>query len=78
MKDLPTSATASSPQAEGTTWKDKPYLTYYAPWTPHTLECKPEANMSTMLDKAIETNTGRGVVEFFGKASSYEDFGRHQ
>ena len=76
VKDLPPSATTSSPQSEGTTWKDKPYLKYYAPWTPHTLEYKPEANMSTMLDEAIEANTGQDVVEFFGKATSYEDFGR--
>ena len=70
------SATDNAPQGEGTAWKDKPYLKYYAEWTPHSLEYKPEANMSSMLDESIKANSGRDLLEFFGATTSYEEFGQ--
>lgn len=32
------SATDSGSKPEGTAWKDKPYLKYYAEWTPESLD----------------------------------------
>lgn len=70
-----TSATATGSAPEGTAWKDKPYLQSYAPWTPHSLEYKPEANMSSMLDDSIAENSERTMLEFFGSTTSYAKVG---
>ncbi|MBC2682329.1 AMP-binding protein [Corynebacterium sp. 4HC-13] len=71
-----TSATGNEHTPEGTAWKEKPYLKYYTEWTPHSLEYKPEDNMSAMLDRAIQANHGNDILEFFGATTTYEKFGK--
>lgn len=60
--------------AEGTAWKEKPYLKHYAKWTPHFLDYPDDNNMSSMLDKAVRENADREILDFFGQSTTYEEF----
>lgn len=64
-----------STKPEGTAWKEKPYLKYYAPWTQHHLQYDPRATMPSMLDDAIAENSSRVLLEFFGATTTYQEFG---
>ena len=69
--------TGSAPRSdapEGTAWKEKPYLKYYAEWTPHSLDYPEESNMVSMLEKTVKENSKRDILDFFGQTTSYPDF----
>ena len=61
---------AADAASEGTAWKDKTYLKYYAEWTPHSLEYSNDT-LGHMLQKAAEENGDNTLTEFFGKEVSY-------
>ena len=67
--------TSPDPAPEGTAWKDKPYLKYYAEWTPHSLEYTNDSLLD-MLDRTIANNRDATMVDFFGATTTYGDFGK--
>ncbi|KAB1504435.1 long-chain fatty acid--CoA ligase [Corynebacterium sp. 320] len=62
----------NGPAPEGTAWKEKPYLKYYAPWTPHTLEYS-EDTLAHMLKDSVRKNGQNTALEFFGASTSYAE-----
>ncbi|RAV32944.1 long-chain-fatty-acid--CoA ligase [Corynebacterium heidelbergense] len=64
---------ATSTGAQGTAWKDKPYLKYYADWTPHSLEYS-DKTLTDMLEETIAANEDQPMLEFFGATTTYAEF----
>ncbi len=58
---------------EGTAWKDKPYLKYYAEWTPHSLEYQDDT-MAKLLDRTVAEHSSADILDFFGQTMTYGDF----
>ena len=71
--ETPTGASTTA-APEGTAWKNKPYLKYYAEWTPHSLEYTNDSLLD-MLDRSVEGNSARTMIDFFGATTTYGDFG---
>ena len=72
----PTETPGSGPAAhapEGTAWKEKPYLKYYADWTPHSLEYNNDSLLD-MLDRTVDANQDKTIIEFFGASTTYGEF----
>ncbi len=69
----PASAANGADGIEGTAWKDKPYLKYYAPWTQPNLEYSNDT-LVTMLRNAVATHADREAIEFFGATTTYGEF----
>ncbi|WP_408925123.1 long-chain-fatty-acid--CoA ligase [Corynebacterium sp. YSMAA1_1_F7] len=58
---------------EGTAWKDKPYLKYYAEWTPHSLEYTDDT-MAKLLDRTVAAHATDDILDFFGQTMTYAEF----
>ena len=58
---------------EGTAWKDKPYLKYYAEWTPHSLEYTDDT-MAKLLDRTVAEHSSADILDFFGQTMTYAEF----
>ena len=58
---------------EGTAWKDKPYLKYYAEWTPHSLEYTDDT-MAKLLDRTVADHATDDILDFFGQTMTYAEF----
>lgn len=66
---------STGPAPEGTAWKDKPYLKYYAEWTPHSLEYTNDSLLD-MLDRSVANNQDATMMDFFGATTTYGNFGK--
>lgn len=62
--------TAEKPTTQGTAWQDKPYLQYYAEWTPHSLTYTNDT-LAHMMQQAAKDNAERPLTDFFGKEVTY-------
>lgn len=62
--------TDSGARPEGTAWRDKPYLKYYAPWTDHELKLTDDS-LVDMFHKACEEHQDEVMLDFFGGTTTY-------
>lgn len=62
--------TDSGARPEGTAWRDKPYLKYYAPWTDHELKLMDDS-LVDMFHKACEEHQDEVMLDFFGGTTTY-------
>ncbi|WKD62080.1 Long-chain-fatty-acid--CoA ligase [Corynebacterium ciconiae DSM 44920] len=51
----------------------KPWLKYYAEWTPHTLDYG-ETTLLDLYDNNLQINGGRPATYFFGKSLTFSEF----
>lgn len=67
--------TGDTSAAEGTAWREKPYLKYYASWTSPTLDY-PDKTLVDLFEDVVAEHGQKPAMEFFGAGTTYAEFGQ--